>query len=110
MSSAIVVLNAGSSSLKFSLFASRDGELEIDVRGQIQEIDTAPHFIATRHNGAPTAEKSWPRAPGLAMMARSTICSRSYAPSSRRTTWWASGIGSFTEAWSIRSRWSSTAA
>jgi acetate kinase len=56
---AIVVLNAGSSSMKFSLFVSRGGELEIDVRGQVEGIYTAPHFIAKRRNGAPTAEKSW---------------------------------------------------
>ena len=33
MADAIVVLNAGSSSIKFSLFLARDGELDLDVRG-----------------------------------------------------------------------------
>ena len=35
MSNAIAVLNAGSSSLKFSLFAERGNALELTVRGQI---------------------------------------------------------------------------
>ena len=43
---AILVLNAGSSSIKFLLFAERDGELDPVVRGQIEGIQTAPRFIA----------------------------------------------------------------
>ena len=42
MADAIVVLNAGSSSLKFSVFVARGGGLEPDLRGNIEEIDTAP--------------------------------------------------------------------
>ena len=46
MADAIAVINAGSSSIKFSLFAERDGELEIRARGQVEGIYTAPHFVA----------------------------------------------------------------
>jgi acetate kinase len=60
MANAIAVLNAGSSSVKFSLFVARGDELELHVRGQIEGIDTAPHFIAKRPNGTTTTEKSWP--------------------------------------------------
>src|SRR5262245_43253560 len=60
MADAIAVLNAGSSSLKFSLFVARNNDLEPEVRGQIEGIDTAPHFIAKRRNGGKSAEKSWP--------------------------------------------------
>src|SRR5262245_37817175 len=60
MADIITVLNAGSSSLKFSSFIARGDELELDVRGQIERIDTAPHFIAKRRDGANPTEKSWP--------------------------------------------------
>ena len=48
MSDAILVLNAGSSSIKFLLFAERDGALDPVVRGQIEGIHTAPRFAAAR--------------------------------------------------------------
>jgi len=60
MANAIAVLNAGSSSIKFSLFVTRGDDLELNVRGQIEGIDTAPHFIAKRSTGAQASEKSWP--------------------------------------------------
>jgi len=59
MPDAIVVLNAGSSSIKFSLFLVRGDELELDQRGQIEGLYTAPHFIAVDRTGHPVAEKSW---------------------------------------------------
>jgi acetate kinase len=55
---AIVVLNAGSSSIKFSLFFIRGSELELDLRGQIEEIYSTPRFVAKRH-GATIADTSW---------------------------------------------------
>src|SRR5262245_45803575 len=60
MADVITVLNAGSSSLKCSSFIARGDELELHVRGQVEQIDTAPHFIAKRRNGTNQAEKSWP--------------------------------------------------
>ncbi len=60
MADAIVVLNAGSSSVKFSLFLERDGELELDVRGQVEGMGTAPRFVAKGRDGAIRAEKRWP--------------------------------------------------
>src|SRR5262245_61529123 len=60
MANAIAVLNAGSSSLKFSWYVARGDELELHVRGQIEGIDTAPHFMATRRNGETPTDKSWP--------------------------------------------------
>jgi len=59
MTDAIVVLNAGSSSVKFSLFLARGADLELDVRGQIEGLFTAPHFIAKGRDGATKSEKSW---------------------------------------------------
>jgi acetate kinase len=59
MADAIAVLNAGSSSIKFSLFALRGDELDLTDRGQIEGIFTAPHFIAKDAAGGVLSEKSW---------------------------------------------------
>jgi acetate kinase len=56
---AIAVVNAGSSSLKFSLFADHGGAPELTARGQIEGIHTAPRFIASDAAGARLAERSW---------------------------------------------------
>jgi len=42
-----------------SLFLIGGEELELDQRGQIEGIFTAPHFIALDRAGKPAAEKSW---------------------------------------------------
>jgi acetate kinase len=57
---AIVVLNAGSSSVKFSVYFRRAGQLELRLRGQIEALSSAPHFIAKDAAGAAVSEKSWP--------------------------------------------------
>ncbi len=60
MSDAIVVLNAGSSSIKFSLFVERGETLELDVRGQIEGLFTKAHFVSKALDGTVKAETSWP--------------------------------------------------
>jgi acetate kinase len=59
MTNAIAVLNAGSSSLKFSVFAARDGTLELTLRGQAEGLHTAPRFVARDGAGKLLNEKSW---------------------------------------------------
>ena len=56
---AILVLNAGSSSIKFSVFGVRAATLELEVRGQIERLFTAPHFIAKDSTGRVVGEHSW---------------------------------------------------
>jgi acetate kinase len=56
---AIAVLNAGSSSLKFSLFAKNAGALELVARGQAESLYTAPRFVAEDRNGNTLGEKIW---------------------------------------------------
>ena len=59
MSDAIAVLNAGSSSLKFSLFAeAADGPVVV-VRGQAEGLYTSPRFVAKDAAGAVIGEKAW---------------------------------------------------
>jgi acetate kinase len=56
---AILVLNAGSSSLKFALFDTSPS-LAARVRGEVQNLDAAPHLIARDAAGAIVAERRWP--------------------------------------------------
>jgi len=59
MTDAIVVLNAGSSSLKFSVFAGAD-DLPFVVGGQVSGLYTAaPRFTAKDGSGSAIAEKRW---------------------------------------------------
>ena len=57
MTDAILILNAGSSSLKFSVFL--DGEPPAPLlRGQLEGLFTRPHFLARDHGGV-AGEKEW---------------------------------------------------
>src|SRR5262249_35104125 len=56
---AIAVVNAGSSSIKFSLFGVLGDALELTVHGQAEGLYTAPRFVAKSAAGAVLAEKSW---------------------------------------------------
>jgi acetate kinase len=58
-SAGILVLNAGSSSIKFLLYEHRNGTLEPQLRGQIEGIHTAPRFVARTARGIVAAEQSW---------------------------------------------------
>ena len=60
MDDAILVLNAGSSSIKFSLFADGADELELVAGGQMAAIHTSPQFVARDASGTKVAEKRWP--------------------------------------------------
>jgi acetate kinase len=59
MASAIAVLNAGSSSIKFSLFAHAGTDLALTVRGQAEGIHTAPRFIAKNAAGETISTRAW---------------------------------------------------
>jgi acetate kinase len=56
---AIAVVNAGSSSIKFSLFGVRGDALELTVHGQAEGLYTGPRFVARNAVGVVLAEKSW---------------------------------------------------
>ncbi|MFD1692439.1 hypothetical protein ACFSHR_15685 [Azotobacter chroococcum] len=77
MQNAILVLNAGSSSLKFSLFADHPGGPELRLRGQIEGSTVR----RTSSPGTPRARSSTsgagPTAPASATTARPTIWSSS---------------------------------
>jgi acetate kinase len=59
MADAILVLNAGSSSIKFSLFLQQGGELAPRLSGLLEGLYTAPRFTAKDASGASLGEKKW---------------------------------------------------
>jgi acetate kinase len=59
MSDAIAVLNAGSSSLKFSLYAQRGDTPALVARGQAEGLHTSPRFIAKGPDGTVLQEHAW---------------------------------------------------
>ena len=59
MGDAIGVLNAGSSSIKFSLFAEEAGRPTLVARGQAEGLYTSPRFVAKNGDGQVLDEKTW---------------------------------------------------
>jgi acetate kinase len=59
MRDAIAVLNAGSSSVKFSLFVQAGNDLELALRGQAEGLQTAPLFVAKSAGGDTLATHAW---------------------------------------------------
>ena len=59
MSDAILVVNAGSSSIKFSLFLERGEALDLFLGGQIEGLYSAPRFKAKDAAGAVVGERRW---------------------------------------------------
>jgi len=57
MSQAFAAFNAGSSSIKFSVFQLEHGNLALACHGQIENIDTTPHFVASDREGKLLSEK-----------------------------------------------------
>jgi acetate kinase len=56
----ILVLNAGSSSLKFGLFETgNEATPGAKIKGQIEDADDAPHLIAKDASGAIVADERW---------------------------------------------------
>lgn len=57
----ILVVNAGSSSVKFQVFAVRgDGQLERQIKGQMDGIGTRPRLRATGKDGGTLADRAYP--------------------------------------------------
>ncbi|HQD83564.1 MAG TPA: acetate kinase, partial [Quisquiliibacterium sp.] len=64
MSGLLLILNAGSSSLKFAVFdATHDGP-RARLSGQVEGIGTHPHLVLRNAGGAVLKERRWPDADG----------------------------------------------
>lgn len=59
MADAVLVLNAGSSSIKFSLFLEQASALDLVLRGQIEGIYTKPKFTASNASGKRIGAHEW---------------------------------------------------
>jgi acetate kinase len=61
MADAVLTVNAGSSSLKFSVYRVEDGALLTrSADGQIEGIGTSPHFLARSADDRVLADERWP--------------------------------------------------
>lgn len=61
MTETILVLNAGSSSIKFQLFGvAAENRLERRIKGQIEGIGTRPRLLAKDVTGATLVDETWP--------------------------------------------------
>jgi acetate kinase len=65
MADLILVLNAGSSSLKFTVYDGRGGKPEALYDGQIEGLFTESRFKAKDGSGKVVAEKTWPAGSAL---------------------------------------------
>ncbi len=65
MANAILVINAGSSSIKFSVFLQQGDNLFPEFKGQIEGLNGAPHLSAYTMEGVLLGERSWPKSPRL---------------------------------------------
>ncbi|MFZ4287573.1 acetate/propionate family kinase [Variovorax sp. HJSM1_2] len=65
MANLILVLNAGSSSIKFSLFDADGTGLDLFLRGQFEGIYTSPHFTVKDAHGTTVEQKDWPQGDAL---------------------------------------------
>lgn len=55
----ILTLNAGSSSIKFAVYEIADEAPVLSVKGQVEGIGSAPHFVARSATGQRLAESYW---------------------------------------------------
>ena len=63
MTATILVVNAGSSSIKFQLFSIGAGDqLQRRLKGQIEGIGARPHLAAKGVEGEVLIDKTWPAA------------------------------------------------
>ena len=60
MANAILVINAGSSSIKFSVFLEQGDNLFPEFKGQIEGLSSKPHLSAYTMEGVLLGERSWP--------------------------------------------------
>ncbi len=59
MNGLVIVLNAGSSSVKFSVFDNHNGDLKPIAKGQIEGVLSAPRFVAKDMQGVVLTESQW---------------------------------------------------
>jgi len=59
MDDVILVLNSGSSSIKFSVFVERTDQVELKFRGQVEGLYSSPRFVAKNCAGAEIGAHMW---------------------------------------------------
>jgi acetate kinase len=65
MDDVVLVLNSGSSSIKFSVFVERADHLELKFRGQVEGLYASPRFVAKDSVGTEIGAHKWGDGVGL---------------------------------------------
>jgi len=65
MADVILVVNAGSSSIKFCAFEAQAPEPKLVLHGQVEGLFTAARFVVKDREGTPIEEKSWDKSSGI---------------------------------------------
>jgi acetate kinase len=65
VSDLVLVLNAGSSSIKYAIFAEGGGVPKLHLRGQIEGLHTQTHFEAKDAAGTVVSQRRWPTGEAL---------------------------------------------
>lgn len=73
MSRGFVCFNAGSSSLKFAVYAERDGVLALSCRGQVDGLDHAPRLVARAPDGKTIEERQLDARSGYASILSAVV-------------------------------------
>ena len=81
MTNAIIVINAGSTSLKFGASAmDKNGALPLLCRGQIDGMQGDPHFVAKNPAGKPLDAHEWGEGHASTTKPRYVISSLGWKP------------------------------
>jgi acetate kinase len=65
MTDAVLTINAGSSSLKFSVYRIEDDRPSLSAKGQVEGIGTSPRLVAEDAAGQQLVQRRWPEDRGL---------------------------------------------
>ena len=105
MAGAMLVLNAGSSSLKFSVFVDDEPPRPL-LRGQLEALSTQPRFVARRGRHREVGGQQWAAGTNLGHGGAIVLPARlvSSRCAQRTSAWWPWGIGWSTAARASRDR------
>jgi acetate kinase len=67
MADLVLALNAGSSTLKFALFALDGAEPRLRFRGLVDHLGQAPHLTVRSADGQVVEDRTWPGSPALGL-------------------------------------------
>jgi acetate kinase len=74
MDTGIAVVNCGSTSLKFAIYASGNNQLRLLYRGMIEGMRTAPRLVVKDNDAKPIATHEWGKGRAIRPRPSAHIC------------------------------------